>query len=106
MMLHLKDIQRRGEELTVPSAVLVEVWRGGPRSARIAALLQTCIIEPLSEGLARASGEAISNVPGASVVDAIVMTSAALRGDRVITSDLEDLDRLRSLFPAVRLSGV
>jgi hypothetical protein len=31
LIAQLKVAQRRGDELTVPSAVLVEVWRGGPR---------------------------------------------------------------------------
>jgi hypothetical protein len=83
--------------------VIVEAWRGGPRSARIAALLEACIIEPLLPQLARVAGEAIAAVKGATVVDAVVMASAASRGDRVLTSDFDDLDRLRSYFPGVRL---
>lgn len=106
MMATLKSIHRRGEEVTVPSAVVAEVWRGGPRSARVAALLLACVVEPLFEDLARIAGEAIGAVEGATVVDAIVMSSAASRGDRVLTSDLDDLDRLRSYFPTVRLTGV
>ena len=35
--------------------------------------------------------------------DAVVMASAASRGDRVLTSDFDDLERLRSYFPGVRL---
>ena len=84
-------------------AVIVEAWRGGPRSARIASLLEPCVIEPLFPELARVAGEATAAVKGATVVDAVVMASAASRGDRVLTSDFEDLDRLRSYFPAVRL---
>jgi hypothetical protein len=34
------------------------------------------------------------------------MASATSRGDRVLTSDFDDLDRLRSHFPAVRLLQV
>jgi predicted nuclease of predicted toxin-antitoxin system len=41
-------------------------------------------------------------VRGASAVDAIVMASAAARGDVVYTSDFDDLMRLRAHFPAVR----
>jgi hypothetical protein len=37
----------------------------------------------------------------------IVMASAARRGDVVHTSDFEDLERLRAVFPTVRvLSGL
>jgi predicted nucleic acid-binding protein len=102
-LIHLKLAQQLGCELTVPTAVIVEAWRGGPRSARIASLLEACVIEPLLPDLARVAGEAIAAVKGATVVDAVVMASAARRGDRVLTSDVDDLDRLRAFFPSVRL---
>ncbi|HEX6275780.1 MAG TPA: PIN domain-containing protein [Polyangiaceae bacterium] len=102
-LTHLKLAQQLGCELTVPTAVIVEAWRGGPRSARIASLLEACILEPLFPELARTAGEAMAAVKGATVVDAVVMASAASRGDRVLTSDFDDLDRLRTYFPNVRL---
>jgi hypothetical protein len=49
------------------------------------------------------AGEALAAVPGATAIDAIVMASAAQRGDAVFTSDVEDLDRLRRHFPDVRV---
>jgi hypothetical protein len=102
-MAHLKEALRRGDDLTVPTPVIAEVWRGGSRSARTSALLRSCIVEPLFEDLARLAGEAIAAIRGASVVDAIVMSSAARRGDRVVTADFDDLERLRGFFPGVRL---
>ncbi|HEY4158816.1 MAG TPA: PIN domain-containing protein [Polyangiaceae bacterium] len=102
-LAHLKVARQMGCELTVPTAVVVEAWRGGTRSARIAALLEACVIEPLFWDLARIAGEAIATVKGATAVDAVVMASAARRGDRVLTSDFADLERLRAYFPAVRL---
>ncbi len=101
-LAHLKLAQQLGYELTVPTAVIVEAWRGGSRSARIASLLESCVIEPLLPDLARVAGEAIAAVKGATAVDAVIMASAASRGDRVLTSDFQDLARLRSFFPAVR----
>jgi len=103
LLVHLKNAQMQGQELTVPTPVVAEAWRGGARSARIARLLDVCVIEPLFEDLARRAGEAIASVAGSGVVDAIVMASAARRGDRVLTSDFQDLDRLRAHFPGVRL---
>jgi predicted nucleic acid-binding protein len=102
-LAHLKVAQRMGCELVVPTPVIVGAWRGGSRSSRIAALLEACVIEPLAPNLARLAGEAIAAVSGATVLDAVVMASAAQRGDRVLTSDFEDLERLRSYFPEVRL---
>jgi hypothetical protein len=61
------------------------------------------IVEPLTEPLARLAGEATAKVPGATSVDAIVMASAAQRGDAVYTSAPEDLERLRAFFPSVRV---
>lgn len=65
IILHLKEAELRGLELTIPTAVIVEAWR--------------------------------------SVVDAVVMSSAAQRNDRVLTADLDDLKRLHRHFPGVRL---
>ncbi|HEX9296067.1 MAG TPA: PIN domain-containing protein [Polyangiaceae bacterium] len=106
VVAHLKEIALRGGELTVPTAVVAEVWRGGARSARVTVLLRACVVEPLIEDLARVAGEAIAAVKGAGVVDAVVMSSAARRGDRVMTTDLDDLSRLGAYFPQVRLIAV
>ncbi|MBI4703430.1 MAG: PIN domain-containing protein [Deltaproteobacteria bacterium] len=103
LMAHLKEALQRGADLTVPTVVVAEVWRGGPRGARVARLLGACSVEPLGEGLARTAGEAIAALPGAGAIDAIVMASAAARGDRVLTSDPDDLGRLQARFPQVRL---
>ena len=52
------------------------------------------------------AGEAMAAVRGATTVDAIVMASAAQRGDAVFTSDVDDLERLRAFFPSVRVFHV
>jgi len=57
----------------------------------------------MDEALARAAGEAIAVITGATVVDAIVVASAARRGDTVLTSDPEDLAKLAAHFRAVRV---
>lgn len=51
-------------------------------------------VEPTTDLLARVAGEAMAALPGTTVVDAIVMASAAQRGGIVYTSDLKDLERL------------
>jgi hypothetical protein len=40
-------------------------------------------------------------VKGCTVVDAIVVASAAQRGDAILTSDVEDLEALRAHFRSV-----
>jgi hypothetical protein len=60
----------------------------------------------MSESLAKMGGEALAAVSRATVVDAIVMASAASRGDIVYTSDFDDLSRLRVHFRSVRVMTV
>jgi predicted nucleic acid-binding protein len=103
MMAHLKEAARRDADLTVPSAVVAEVWRGGPRSARVALLLDACSVQPLTDACARSAGEALAAVRGSGTIDAIVMASAAQRGDAVLASDEEDLQRLARHFARVRV---
>jgi predicted nucleic acid-binding protein len=79
--------------ITVPAPVVAEFWRGSSR--RHDGILAMFDIEPLTERLAKLAGEALAAVPGSTVVDAMVMASAALRGDVVYTSDEHDLVRLR-----------
>lgn len=91
--------------ITVLSAVLVEWWRGGSRVRR--RILDAIRVEPLSAEVACTAGEALAVAPrGPSIVDAVVMASAAQRGDVVYTADLVDLERLRTFFPAVRVLRV
>jgi predicted nucleic acid-binding protein len=87
--------------ITVPAAAVAEWWRGSSR--RLDGILAMFDVEPLTERLAKLAGEAISAVPGASVVDAMVMVSAAIRGDVVYTSDEDDLVRLREHLPNARV---
>jgi predicted nucleic acid-binding protein len=87
--------------VTVPAVVLAEWWRTDSKRNRL--LLSGFTIEPTTARLARIAGEAMAEVPAATAIDAIVMTSAAQRGDTVFTSDIDDLERLRACFPSVRV---
>jgi predicted nucleic acid-binding protein len=94
-----------GSRITVPSVVVGEWWRSqrGP-PARI---LDAVVVEPLNGSLAKVAGETLGFVPGATLVDAIVVASAARRGDLVLTSDPDDLSRIRdAAFPSVRIRFV
>jgi len=85
--------------VTVPAVVLSEWWRAG-RARMQERLLRHLVIEPTSRRIAVLAGEAAGQV-GATGIDAIVMASAAQRGDVVYTSDFDDLDKLRQVFPRV-----
>ena len=90
--------------ITVPAPLLTEWWRGGTQGR--AHVLSGVQLEALSPSLAMTAGEALASVRGATAIDAIVMASAASRGDLVYTSDVVDLQRLRTFFPGVRVLGV
>lgn len=94
-----------GSRITVPTVVVGEWWRGqrGP-AARI---LDAVHVEALSLPIAKLAGDTLSRVAGATLVDAIVVASAARRGDLVLTSDVGDLSRIRdAAFPSVRIRRV
>jgi len=93
-----------GVRITVPVAVVTEWWRGRTDAREL--ILNSLTVEPITERVAKLAGEAIASVEGASAIDAIVMASAALRGGVVYTSDVDDRERLRAHFPAVRVLGV
>jgi predicted nucleic acid-binding protein len=90
--------------ITVPVAVIIEWWRG--RNDVRERILRGVRVEPLHTALAQLAGEALAALGAASPVDAVVMASAALRGDVVYTSDVRDLERLRRYFPDVRVLAV
>jgi predicted nucleic acid-binding protein len=94
----------KDQPITVPADVVGEWWRG--RTDLRDSIVAAVDIEPLTEALAKRAGEALAAVPGATLVDAIVMASAASRGDIVYTSDVDDLERLRRRFPGVRVLAV
>jgi len=102
-----KVLERATEQkvrITVPAAVITEWWRG--RSDIRERILAAVRVEPLSESLARVAGEALAAVKGATAIDAIVMASAAQRGDVVYTADVTDLTKLAGYFPVVRVLGI
>lgn len=103
VMAQLKAARLSELDVTVPAIVVAEVWRGGPRSARIAMLLATCVIDELDETLAKSAGAALAATPGGETCDAVVMASADNRRDPVLTCDVGDLSKFSRHFPAVKL---
>jgi hypothetical protein len=62
--------------------------------------------EHLSESVAKVVGEELATVKGATPLNAIVMASAAQRGDVADTADVSDLVKLAGYFRAVRVLGI
>ena len=87
-----KEALDRRARITLPSAVLAQVWRGN--SPVIARLLPSCSIEGLDEGTAKRVGALLAKAGRSDVIDAAVVAGAASRGDAVVTSDPDDIRAL------------
>lgn len=85
-----------GEErrIVVPAPVLTQVWRGGPRQARLTWTLRGCEVEPTTETTARAGGVLLGRSRTSDAVDAIVVATAQRVGALIVTSDPDDIDLL------------
>jgi hypothetical protein len=88
----------RDLDIAVPAGALAQAWRGGPRQARLAALLgyELVVIEALDAPSARLAGELCGRSNTADVVGASVVVCARRRRHTVVTSDPDDLRRLDS----------
>jgi predicted nucleic acid-binding protein len=96
----MRAIVHRGLLPVVPAVAYAEWWRG--RSQVREAILDMVVVEDMPPALCRAAGEALGAVRGATLADAVVMASAALRGGGVVyTSDVGDLGRLQRYFHTV-----
>lgn len=100
-----RAIVARGHLPVVPAVVYVEWWRG--RTDIREEILSAVLVEGMPPALCRAAGEALASVRAASLADAVVMASAALRGGGIVySSDVGDLERLQRHFPTVRVLHV
>lgn len=101
----LQAIVRRGFLPVVPAVVLTEWWRG--RTDVREDILAAMVVEDMPPALCRAAGEALAAVREATLADAVVMASAAMRGGGVVyTSDPDDLGRLQRHFRNVLILPV
>jgi len=99
-----QNIVRRGLLPIVPAVVYAEWWRG--RTDIREEILAAVMVEEMPADFCRAAGEALGAVKGATLADAVVMASAALRGGGIVyTADLDDLARLQRHFSSVRILG-
>jgi hypothetical protein len=78
----------------VPAPVLAEAWRGGARQASLARLLAMCVVEPMTEGQARAVGVLAGKAAHDDVVDLTVVEGASRRTDGIVTSDPDHIARI------------
>ena len=77
----------------VPTVVVAQAWRPGRGQAALARLLKGCTEDPLDPGAARDVGRFATTTKHADVADLVVAEGAVRRGDRVVTSDPDDMVR-------------
>ncbi len=82
----------------IPVVVLTEVWRGS-RNANLARALRGCELEGVDAELALRAGVLCGQARTDDPVDAIVVASAARRGNAIVTTDPRDLRRLAESAP-------
>ncbi len=93
MWVRLRAAQLAGEIPLTHAGVIGQVWRGGPRQARLAQALGGIKVRALDEPLGRATGRLLAAARLSDVIDAALVLLAR-DGDEVVTVDLEDLTPL------------
>jgi hypothetical protein len=89
----LRVLQQRRVPLETSSAVVAQVWRDGRRQALLARLLSGVDVRALAPGDDRRTGELLALAKTADVADAHLALGIE-DGDRVLTSDPDDIERL------------
>jgi hypothetical protein len=100
----LDEAIEEGNEILIPASVLAQVWRGGPRSARLARLMAGSKSDLLDEARAREVGERLGSRSKSDIADAHVVCCAVDRDADLITSDADDMKALAE--PSEHLSVV
>lgn len=95
--------EEQGNGAVIPASVLGQVWRGGPKAARLAKLLEAAEVDVLDEARAREVGVRLGARGGRDVVDAHVVCCAIEREAAIVTSDSSDMEALVGPDEVVRV---
>ena len=82
----------------VPAPVVAQISRS-PQQVQLRRFLTGCVVAPLGETEAHEAGRLLGISKTADVVDAVLVTTALRQKATILTSDLDDIERL------VRASG-
>ena len=94
MWRRLKSATRAGVVPVTHGGVVGQVWRGrGSRQARLAQALTNIDVRPLDEALGRSAGSLLGATRRQDVIDAALVLLAQ-DGDRIVTSDPDDIAKL------------
>ena len=93
-MARLRAAQRHGLDLRTSAIVLGQVWRSGEgRQARLERLLRAVDVRSVDERMGRRAGVLLARAGTGDPIDATVVLVAE-NGDRILTSDPTDIQRL------------
>ncbi|MGQ0777872.1 MAG: hypothetical protein ACT4NY_26260 [Pseudonocardiales bacterium] len=94
LIARLRVAQRRGVELRSNAIVVAQVWRDSRgRQAQLARLLRSVDVRPVDNEAGRAAGVLIGQAGTQDPIDATLVLLAHT-GDRILTSDPQDIQRL------------
>jgi hypothetical protein len=94
MWRRFKAAALAGDVAVSHGGIVGQAWRGhGPRQALLAKALMAVDVRPLDGALGRAAGELLAAVDRPDVIDAALVLLAD-DGDRIVTSDPDDLELL------------
>lgn len=107
----MRSAQRRNEPVRVPSAVLVELYRGAGTDEAIDRELRRGYAKVVTTGarIARIAGHALAACGAGSemAVDALVVgTAVRLGGGLILTHDQTDLEQLAAAHPNIRVTTI
>ncbi|MDP9036540.1 MAG: twitching motility protein PilT [Myxococcota bacterium] len=77
----------------VPAAVVAQVSRTA-RQVQLRRFLRGCLVVPLDEATAHDAGRLLSAIGASDVVDASVVILAMHHRARIVTGDVDDIERL------------
>ncbi len=94
-----------GRAIHVVPGVLAQVWRGGPRQARLAAFVDQSEVTlgNFDPDTAKAVGVLIGLTGHSDVVDVHVALHARLHGHAVMTSDADDIRAVDPSLPVIEV---
>lgn len=102
----VEQAHERGGNTVIPASVLAQVWRGGPKAARLSRLVAASAVDTLDEDRAKEIGIRLGAQAGKDIADAHVACCAVERRAIVATSDRADIETLIEPGEQVQLIAV
>ena len=103
MLTILKQVRDGKVQAVLPRTVIAQVWRGTPKQANVARLINSAVqvdgsvvFDELTEERAQQIGIRMGAVHHPDIVDVHVALAAAERGHAVLTSDDADIAKVSS----------